>query len=80
MSADYINVIIGFDNLDVPSTETRDTYDKYGLFPTELTSVQVAYTYANEADMLNVVLFGKTAGQWKDANPMLRHLASAHGE
>jgi len=28
----------------------------------------VAYTYANEADMLNVVLFGKTAKQWKDEN------------
>lgn len=27
------------------------------------------YTYANEADMLNVVLFGKTAKQWKDENP-----------
>ena len=29
----------------------------------------MAYTYANEADMLNVVLFGKTAKQWKDENP-----------
>ena len=28
MSADYINVIIELDNLDVPSTETRETYDK----------------------------------------------------
>ena len=35
----------------------------------ELTPVQVAYTYADEADMLNVVLFGKTAKQWKDENP-----------
>ncbi len=32
-------------------------------------SVQIVYTYANEADMLNVVLFGKTAKQWKDENP-----------
>ena len=39
------------------------------LIPPELTPVQVAYTYANEADMLNVVLFGKTAKQWKDENP-----------
>lgn len=31
----------------------------------------MAYTYANEADMLNVVLFGKTAKQWKDENPTL---------
>ena len=41
---------------------------KDNLIPTELTPVQVTYTYANEADMLNVVLFGKTARQWKDEN------------
>ena len=39
------------------------------MIPPELTSAQVSYTYANEADMLNVVLFGKTAKQWKDENP-----------
>ena len=43
---------------------------KGNLIPPELTPAQVAYTYANEADMLNVVLFGKTAKQWKDENPM----------
>ena len=32
----------------------------------------MAYTYANEADMLNVVLFGKTARQWKDENPTVK--------
>lgn len=42
---------------------------KDNLIPPELTPVQIAYTYANEADMLNVVLFGKTAKQWKDENP-----------
>ena len=30
---------------------------------------QSSYRYANEADMLNVVLFGKTAKQWREANP-----------
>ena len=44
---------------------------KENLIPPELTPAQVAYTYANEADMLNVVLFGKTAKQWKDENPTL---------
>ena len=39
---------------------------KDNLIPPELTPAQVAYTY--EADMLNVVLFGKTAKQWKDEN------------
>ncbi len=42
---------------------------KDNLIPSELTAAQIAYTYANEADMLNVVLFGKTAKQWKDENP-----------
>jgi len=42
---------------------------KANLIPAELTPVQISYTYASEADMLNVVLFGKTAKQWRDANP-----------
>ncbi len=42
---------------------------KDNLIPPELTSAQIAYTYANEADLLNVVLFGKTAKQWKEENP-----------
>lgn len=45
---------------------------KENLIPSELTPAQIAYTYANEADMLNVVLFGKTAKQWKDENPTVK--------
>lgn len=45
---------------------------KDNLIPPELTPVQIASTYANEADMLNVVLFGKTAKQWKDENPTVK--------
>ncbi|HJC22103.1 MAG TPA: KilA-N domain-containing protein [Candidatus Eisenbergiella merdavium] len=45
---------------------------KENLIPPELTPAQVAYTYANETDMLNVVLFGKTAKQWKDENPTVK--------
>lgn len=41
---------------------------KDNLIPPELTPEQIAYTYANEADMLNVVLFGKTAKQWRSVN------------
>lgn len=48
--------------------ETTDAI-KGNLIPPKLTPAQIAYTYANEADMLNVVLFGKTAKQWKDENP-----------
>ena len=39
------------------------------LIPAEVTPKQAAFTYANEADILNVALFGQTAHQWRDANP-----------
>ena len=42
---------------------------KNHLIPPELTQEQISYKYANEADMLNVVLFGKTAKQWRDEDP-----------
>ena len=42
---------------------------KDNLIPPELTPEQISYTYASEADLLNVALFGKTAKQWRDANP-----------
>ena len=42
---------------------------KKKLRPPELTPEQISYTYANEADMLNVALFGKTAKQWRNTNP-----------
>ena len=45
---------------------------KDNLIPPELTPAQIACTYANEADMLNVVLFGKTAKQWKEDNPDMK--------
>ena len=31
----------------------------------------MAITYATDADLLNVALFGHTARQWRDANPKL---------
>lgn len=39
------------------------------LIPLKVSKQQQAFTYANEADMLNVALFGKTAREWKDQNP-----------
>ena len=42
---------------------------KDNLIPPELTLEQISYKYANEADLLNVVLFGKTAKQWRNENP-----------
>ena len=41
------------------------------LIPPEITRAQAAITYANEADILNIALFGLTAKQWRDANPKL---------
>jgi hypothetical protein len=42
---------------------------KRNLIPTELTSQQTSIIYANEADVLNVALFGTTAKEWRDINP-----------
>lgn len=42
---------------------------KANLIPPELTPIQISYTYASEADLLNVVLFGKTAKQWREDHP-----------
>jgi hypothetical protein len=42
---------------------------KENLLPPELTASQVAFRYADEADMLNVVIFGKTAKEWREENP-----------
>ena len=39
------------------------------LIPPDLTPEQISYTYASEADLINVALFGQTAKQWRDANP-----------
>jgi len=39
------------------------------LIPIELTQQQISIVYANEADVLNVALFGLTAKQWRDSNP-----------
>ncbi|MBQ1315883.1 MAG: KilA-N domain-containing protein [Lachnospiraceae bacterium] len=42
---------------------------KENLIPPDLTPEQIAYKYANEADLLNMALFGKTAKQWREENP-----------
>jgi hypothetical protein len=42
---------------------------KQHLIPAELTQKQISMVYANEADVLNVALWGMTAKQWRDENP-----------
>jgi len=44
---------------------------KEKLIPPELTKDQINSKYANEADLLNVALFGITAKIWRDQNPKL---------
>ncbi len=44
---------------------------KENIVPT-LTEEQLKYVYADEADLLNVALFGKTAAQWRKENPTLK--------
>lgn len=45
---------------------------KENLIPPELSRQQQSYVYADEADLLNVVLFGKTAKQWRTENPGIK--------
>ncbi len=45
---------------------------KQHLIPEELTAKQTSIIYANEADVLNVALFGTTAKEWRDANPDMK--------
>ena len=42
---------------------------KENIIPENITKAQASFIYANEADVLNVALFGKTAKQWRDENP-----------
>jgi hypothetical protein len=45
---------------------------KQNLIPAQITAAQASIIYANEADVLNVAMFGMTAKQWREANPDLK--------
>ena len=45
---------------------------KRHLIPEEVTTAQSSIIYAEEADVLNVAMFGMTAKQWREANPDLK--------
>ncbi|MDE6715060.1 MAG: KilA-N domain-containing protein [Muribaculaceae bacterium] len=45
---------------------------KIHLLPEEVTREQALYVYADEADVLNVAMFGLTAKQWREANSELK--------
>jgi len=42
---------------------------KENIMPPEISKAQESFIYANEADLLNVALYGKTASQWRKENP-----------
>ncbi|MDL2312050.1 KilA-N domain-containing protein [Bacteroidales bacterium OttesenSCG-928-B11] len=42
---------------------------KENLIPQKITQQQAGFAYANEADLLNVALFGITAKEWRETNP-----------
>ena len=42
---------------------------KENLIPSQITKQQSSFIYANEADLLNIALFGITAKEWRDKNP-----------
>ena len=45
---------------------------KENIVPNLISKSQINFVYANEADLLNVALFGYTAKQWKEENPTLK--------
>ena len=45
---------------------------KHNLIPEEVTAAQASIIYAEEADVLNVAMFGQTAKQWREAHPGLK--------
>ena len=45
---------------------------KQNLIPVEVTAKQANIIYADEADMLNVAMFGMTAKMWRDQHPELK--------
>lgn len=62
-------------NWDVKRLISKSNYTihtdaiKENLINSKLTKQQIGYTYATEADLLNVALFGMTAKEWKISNP-----------
>ncbi|HJJ28833.1 MAG TPA: KilA-N domain-containing protein [Methanocorpusculum sp.] len=53
---------------------------KETLIPKQITRQQQTATYANEADVINIALFGKTAREWRDENPDLKGNIRDHAQ
>ncbi len=59
-----VNRILAKVNYRIQTDAIRDN-----LIPLEVTARQRSFVYADEADLLNVALFGQTAAEWRKANP-----------
>lgn len=59
-----VNRVISKINYKIHTDAIKDN-----LVPQLVSKQQQAFTYASEADLLNVALFGKTAREWKERNP-----------
>ena len=53
----------------LPNNRKVDELRQQPLPPAELDRAQTTFVYASEADVLNMALFGRTAAQWRAANP-----------
>lgn len=62
-----VNRVISKINYKIHTDAIKDN-----LIPKQVSSKQQSLTYANEADMLNVALFGQTAKEWRNANPKVK--------
>lgn len=62
-----VNRIISKINYKIHTDAIKDN-----LIPQLVSKQQQAFTYASEADMLNVALFGTTAREWKEQNPQAK--------
>ena len=59
-----VNRILAKVNYKIHTDAVRDN-----LIPPELTPLQRSFVYANEADLLNVAMFGMTAVEWRLKSP-----------
>lgn len=73
LSLDWnVKRILAKANYQVHTNAIRDK-----LIPPELPKNKQGFVYADEADVLNIALFGQTAKQWRNANPDKKKVISA---
>ena len=65
-------LVMEFQRLKADNYRIHTDAIKSNLIPAEVTREQAAMKYAEEADVLNVAMFGMTAKQWREANPDLK--------